>query len=115
MSRLAWAGPLSASGGTRTARCITSGRVTTATLTMTNSVQGAEDYYPYLCWDGQVGPSTSGKVYIQYEVKVLPGFTGTVTNKADFFADWGESYHEFFARTATTEIFYGVFLPLMTK
>ena len=80
-----------------------------------HSVQATGDYYPYLCWDGQVGPSTSGKVYIQYEVKVLPGFVGTVTNKADFFADWGENYHEFFARQVTTDIFYGVFLPLMTK
>jgi uncharacterized repeat protein (TIGR01451 family) len=79
------------------------------------SVQGAEDYYPYLCWNGDVGPSTSGRVHIQYQVKVLPGFSGTVTNKADFWADWGENYHEFFSRTAMTEILHGVFLPLMTK
>ena len=79
------------------------------------SLQSAEDYYPYLCFDALVGPSTSGTVHIQYQVKVLPWFYGTITNKADFWASWGEGYHEFFSRTATTEILYPAFLPLITK
>jgi hypothetical protein len=64
----------------------------------------------YLCWNGEVGPSTSGKVHIEYQVKILPRFGGVITNKADFFVDWGE-YHEFFSRTATTQILRQVFMP----
>jgi hypothetical protein len=79
------------------------------------AAQAANDYYPYLCWNGEVGPSTSGTVHIQYQVKILPGFAGEITNKADFWVDWGESFHEFFSRTATTDVFFPVFLPLIGK
>jgi uncharacterized repeat protein (TIGR01451 family) len=73
-----------------------------------------ESDYSYLCWNGTVGPSTSGKVHIEYQVKVLPGYVGTITNKADFSVNWG-NYHEFFARTATTEALRGIFMPATFK
>jgi hypothetical protein len=69
----------------------------------------------YLCWHGRVGPSTSGKVHIEYQVKILPKFGGVITNKADFFVDGGENYHEFFSRTATTQILRRVFMPFTFK
>ncbi|MBU0513024.1 MAG: hypothetical protein KJ638_15165, partial [Chloroflexi bacterium] len=66
----------------------------------------------YLCWTGNVGPSTSGKVYIEYTVKVLPHFAGEIMNKADVWMDWGD-YHDFFSLKAFTDVLYAVYLPIV--
>jgi hypothetical protein len=73
----------------------------------------------YLCWYGEVGPSTSGTVYIEYKVKILPHFAGEIMNKADVWmgsSSCGESscYHQFFALKAFTDVYYATFLPFVT-
>jgi len=60
-------------------------------------------------WDGSVGPG-SGKVYIEYKVKVEAGFVGDVVNKADITVSY-YPYYDFFSRTATTKVRYCLFLP----
>jgi hypothetical protein len=68
----------------------------------------------YLCWNGGVGPRTSGKVVIEYMVKVLPHFHGEIMNKADVWFSWGD-YHEFFSLKAYTDVLQTLFLPLVTE
>jgi hypothetical protein len=65
----------------------------------------------YLCWQGTVGPSTSGRVVIEYQVKILPGFYGEIMNKADVW--WDEwNYQEFFSLKTYTDVLYTVFFPI---
>jgi len=66
----------------------------------------------YIRWSGFVGPGISNKIYIEYKVKVKIGFYGTITNKADIKV-WDTG--EFLSRTATTEVFYPLFLPIIGK
>jgi len=42
------------------------------------------------------------------------GFLGTIVNKADITVDYG-GYHDFFSRTATTEVRYCLFLPTVMR
>ncbi len=70
---------------------------------------GDYDIGEYVCWEGDVGPSISGKVYIEYKVKVKYGFVGTITNKADLKVF---RVNEFLHLYATTEVGYPIFLPL---
>ena len=69
----------------------------------------------YLRWAGDLGPSVSGKLYIQYQVKVDKGFVGEIVNKADVTFDYGNYYHTFLSDTAMTEVLYGLFLPLISR
>ncbi len=64
-----------------------------------------------------VGPSTSGRVYIEYKVKVDHGFAGAILNKADvtLYDTWDGNIHEAMALRATTNVRYGIFLPLMFR
>ena len=73
---------------------------------------GEYDNGDYVCWEGDVGPSTSGKVYIEFKVKVKQGFVGTITNKADL-KIWDVA--EFLPLYATTEVAYPIFLPLAPR
>ena len=79
---------------------------------------GAHGYFGpvgnYIRWSGSVGPSTSGKLYIEYKVKVDAGFVGTITNKADVTFDYGD-YHQFLSATATTRVNHCIFVPIVLK
>ncbi|OGO39904.1 MAG: hypothetical protein A2Z04_03195 [Chloroflexi bacterium RBG_16_57_9] len=68
----------------------------------------------YLRLDRDMGPSTSGKLYIEYRVKVDAGFVGPITNKADVTMDFG-GYHGFLSDTALTDVNYCVYMPLVNK
>jgi uncharacterized repeat protein (TIGR01451 family) len=56
-----------------------------------------------------VGPSTSGKLYIQYRAKVETGFYGTITNRVDI----STPDQTLVSRTATTQVWRPVFVPLV--
>jgi uncharacterized repeat protein (TIGR01451 family) len=80
---------------------------------------GAHGYFwpdenDYIRWEGGVGPATSGSLYIEYQVKVKPGFAGTITNKADVTMDY-DGYHQFMSDTAVTQAFNCVYLPIISK
>jgi hypothetical protein len=67
----------------------------------------------FLCWQGDVGPSTSGKVYIEYQVKVDPGFFGQIMNKADFWIQ--DDYDQFYSLFAYTDVLQTMFLPYISE
>jgi len=67
----------------------------------------------YLRLEGDLGPSKSGKVYIEYKVKVEAGFVGDIVNSADITVLY--PYHDFFSRTATTEVRYCLRLLTIRK
>ncbi len=57
----------------------------------------------------------SGKLTIQYQVKVKDGFVGEIANKADVTFDYGD-YHKFLSSTATTEVLGPViYVPIITR
>ena len=68
----------------------------------------------YLRLNRSMGPSTSGKLYIEYRVKVDAGFVGPITNKADVTMDFG-GFHQFLSDTALTDVNYCVYAPLIVK
>lgn len=77
-----------------------------------NGVDGylSPDSDGYLTGAWSVGPTTSGTLYVQYQVKVDHGFVGTITNKADVLVDYG-NHEELMALIAETEVLRPVFLP----
>ncbi len=92
-----------------------------------NRQEGYEGYLMpdengYIRWEGLIGPSKSGALYIEYQVKVEHGFVGTLLNKADVAIRAGEggtdsvdSYTDFLALKATTNVFYCYNLPVVHK
>lgn len=82
---------------------------------------GAHGYFwpdgdDYLRWDGDVGPGDSGKLTIQYQVKVKDGFVGEIVNKADVTFDHDTGYHSFLSSIATTEVLGPViYVPIITR
>jgi hypothetical protein len=78
----------------------------------------------YIRWEGMIGPSISGSLYIEYQVKVEHGFTGVLLNKADVTISAGsggiasvdrigDSYTHSLALKATTNVFYCYSLPVV--
>jgi uncharacterized repeat protein (TIGR01451 family) len=64
----------------------------------------------YIRWDGPVGPTFSGKLYIEYKVKVKHGFVGTIDNKADV-SIYYDDYAEPMELHAYTDVRYTLYLP----
>jgi hypothetical protein len=71
----------------------------------------------YINRDTDVGPGTSGKVYIEYKVKVNHGFVGTILNKADvtLYGTQDGDIHDSMALTTKTDVLYGIFLPIVIR
>lgn len=71
----------------------------------------------YIRQEFTVGPSTSGKVYIEYKVKVDHGFAGAILNKADvtLYGTWDGGIHDALALKAKTDVLYAVFLPIAPR
>ena len=74
----------------------------------------------YIRWEGLIGPSISGTLYIEYQVKVEHGFAGALLNKADVAIRAGsggiasvDSYTDFLALKATTNVFYCYSMPFI--
>jgi uncharacterized repeat protein (TIGR01451 family) len=59
----------------------------------------------------KVGPSTSGKLYIQYRAKVETGFAGAITNRVDI----STPDQMLVSRMATTDVYKPLFMPLFMK
>jgi hypothetical protein len=73
--------------------------------------EGMDDY---VCWAGEVGPRTSGRVHIQYQVKVLHDFVGDITNKADVQIYYG-NHSELMPLIATSEIRHVIYMPIIFR
>jgi uncharacterized repeat protein (TIGR01451 family) len=79
-----------------------------------------------ILWDGPVGPSISGRLYIEYKVKVKPGYWGSILNKADVTMDYGGQtvadkgreggYHVHLSATAHSQVYACTYyLPIIGK
>jgi uncharacterized repeat protein (TIGR01451 family) len=101
------------------------GRMYVARWWFANGANGyLEPEGDYIRWEGFVGPSISGELYIEYKVKVKPGFWGSILNKADVTMGSGdvsakegeEDYHIFLSATAKSQVYpCTYYLPIIAK